>query len=543
MKRLLYGVVTLGLVAVFAAACTEDPTAGLRGGAARIEATTVATAVLVDDSTQIIVAVLDEQGNAQPLVPTVTSSAPTVVEVVPDPSLTGRPADRTYFFAKALAYGEADIVVTQESATDTIAIATFPAEIDIQGVPATMRSRETANYTLVPLSAGGNAVAGVPGVTVATDSATDANGTLSLDTTALEVQALNAGLALLEAAGPGDAEGSWAIEVIASVPFSMTPAATTFGTVASGNSASVKLAVFDEFSNENIQQDEIDSVTATSTAPGVASAVGAVIDTINDGTGREAWVTATGVAVGAATVSGTVFTTTPSGTLSFPYGPISVSVVAPTITSTALSGLHASSQGITGTGLLTAPFETLVWVDDRPLLNTPTISGTGITATMPTLPAAADYSMVVTVGGVPSNTGTWTQTDELDEESQEPNDGFFIAIGAPFEFSGTFGTVAGHDDIFDLFRFDVSRDVTADFLLSWSRIQDRTKPSDPSHKDLDIWIEDSGGNVVCESYFSDPEEDECDFVAGETYDLWIMDWDAYLGDFSPVEYTITLTPQ
>jgi len=475
MKRLLFGALSVGLVVGFAAACTSDPTEVLRGGVSRVTLSQSFVQILVGDSVPVVAQALDDQGNQQSSLPVPSTGDASIATVSPNADLTLKPATQTYFFIKGVGYGTGIVMATDTTgggAVDTVDVETFPASIAITGVPDTMRSGDVATYVLTPVDVNGAAVTGFSGlVTVVDDS-----DILVLDTTAATVDADEAGFASINVVGPGPTtgptEGTFGVRVIPGVPASAALSDTDFGAMAAAATSTLEIQVFDANGNQNNVIAEITSATAVSSVPGVATVAVAIEDTMEAGTLRQVFVTVTGVAAGTVAITGDITTT--EGT--FAYASTPATVLAPVITpTTAQSGASGSTITINGTGLAATGFETLVLVDGAVLGNILTVSATQITAQAPLFDAPGTWDLEVSVGGVVSNTDTWTQTNTFDELATEDNDfvlgGTPIPASLPLRVSGAFiaepvdavTTGAGND----YYAFTLSADATIRVVFTW----------------------------------------------------------------------------
>ena len=472
MKRLLFGALSVGLVVAFAAACTEDPTEVLRGEVSRVTMSQSFVQILVGDSVQVIARTLDDQGNVQSTLAVATTGDASVATVSENADLTLKPATQTYFFIKGVGYGTAFVLATSGSAVDTVDVETFPASIAITGVPDTMRSGDVATYVLTPVDVNDVAVAGVSGLVTVVDDA----DILVLDTTAATVDADEAGFASIVVVGPGPTtgptEGTWGVRVMPGVPATAALSGTDFGAMAAPGTSTLEIQVFDANGNQNNVIAEITSATAVSSVPGVATVAVAIVDTMEGGTLRQVFVTVTGVAAGTVDITGDITTT--EGTFAYVSTPATVlnPVITPTTTP---SGASGSTITINGTGLAAAGFTTLVLVDGAVLGNILTVSATQITAQAPLFDAPGTWDLEVSVGGVVSNTDTWTQTNTFDELATEDNDfvlgGTPIPASLPLRVSGAFiaepvdavTTGAGND----YYAFTLSADATIHVVFTW----------------------------------------------------------------------------
>lgn len=515
MTRQFFALMTAAAVA---AGCAGDPTGTLTGSVADIDASATTTRVTIADSILLTAEANDAQGNALPTAPTVTSLTPAIVTVT-DASV--EPLSQAAFYVKGLTYGVGLVELTQGGVADTVTVNTYPDHIEISGITDnTIRSGVGATVTLTAVDALGVAVTGFPmSVTV------DEPGTLALDTATKAVTAILAGPAVLSASGPGGITGTATIIVTPGVPASAALAATTFGGLAADDTVRMKVVVEDAAGNENNRADEITGATVTSSNPAAVSATVAIVDTLGPDDDREVWVTIVGEASGTSNISGTV--TTSSGVLNFAATP--ATVLNPIVTSTALATAAGGTAVITGSGFQAAGFETTVTVDGYPLGQVTVDSDNQLTVEMPSFGTAGAYDFEVIVGGVPSNSGTWTLAAGFDEsEATNDDPGTAPTISAAFAFSGAFEGAPEEDDFF---IFTVDRDVTLVIELAWT----------PA-KDLDILVTDGAFTAfVCTdgATGANPEESVCELEAG-TYILWLNDFDAAANaSATPVTYTVT----
>jgi hypothetical protein len=519
MKRQVLGLAAVALLA-FGLGCVKDPTSSLRGtGVAVIQTSVSYVQVNVADSVVVTATELDGQGNILTDLPEVTSLTPTVVSVS-TANLPPTPGQR--FYVKALTYGVGKVLVTAGDLADTVDVQTWPAAITITGVADTLRSGATATVTLTALDAAGNPVAGVP-ISLATNDAS----VLAVDTASLMVTAIKAGLSTLTATGPHDVTKTFLVRVIPAVPASAELSKATFGAVGANGTSTLELLVLDAAGNQNTNIPEITSVTVSSSDPSVATVAATVVDTAADGTERHIYVTATGQSAGTADITGSVTTTT--GT--FDFAAVPVVVLAPQITVSSPSTAPAATITINGVGFAAAGFETLVLVDGAPVGNVVSVSSTQITAQMPTL-MAGPYDLEVSVGGVVSNTDTWTQTADFNEAATEPNNdvGEEAPISASFDFSGTTDITT---DLSDLFKFTVTTDsLVMDLTVTF------TSGSDIDAAIYPIGAQNPGDYAVdaCDGALStshNPETGVCKLGTAGTYTLEIFN---YAG--GPTSYTV-----
>jgi len=507
MKRDMIGLAATILLAV-GLGCAKDPTASLRDGVGAVVTSVNYLEMLVGDSVAVIAETKDNQGVTTVDLPTIASETPLIVSVsgadVP-------PLPQRRFYIKALTYGEGVVTATSGGKSATVTVQTWPATIGITGVPDTLRSGATATATLTALDVNGAAIAGVDSISLESDD-TDI---LAVDTATNVVTAVETGLATLTATGP-NSSGEFAVRVITGVPASAELSAASFGAVAAAGTSTLELLVLDAAGNQNNNIGEITSVVVNSSDPGVATVAASVVDTAADGTQREIFVTATGVSGGTADIGGSV--TTSDGVFAFAAAP--VTVLAPQVTTAAPSGAAGTIITIDGTGFAATGFETQVLVDGAPVGNVTSVSATQVMAQMPTL-VAGTYDLEVAVGGVASNTDTWTQLADFVEVGTEPNDGQGqeAPISASFEFSGS---VDQTTDFSDLFEFTVSADdLVIELELAWG-----------DGNDLDVLIYPKGAQDpgdyaedACSfdlSSLSNPEVGVCTLGAAGTYTLEIL---------------------
>jgi hypothetical protein len=482
MHRHFLGLASGALLAV-AFGCASDPTASLKGDVVGIQTSFSYVEVTVGDSILVTAESKDGQGNTLATLPDAESQDPTIVGVV---VADVPPLSQRRFYIKGLAFGEGIVRVLSGGESVDIEVRTWAGSIGITGVPDTLRSGETATVQLAGLDAGGTPITGVEPIVLESND----EDILALDPATNVVTAIEAGLATLTATGPNGETGTFAVRVVAAVPASAEFAATNFGAVAAAGTSTLEVLVLDAVGNQNTSITEVLSIVVNSSDPGVATVAAVIEDTAAMGTARHIFVTATGVAAGAATITGSV--TTSAGVFALAGAPITV--LAPVVTMSAPSGVAGAVITIDGTGLASAGFDTKVLVDGAAVGNVISVSGNQIMAQMPTLMAGA-YDLEVSVGGVVSNTDTWTQTGNFDEAATEPNDdqGQETPISASFVFSGT----ADEDtDFSDLFEFTVSADgLVIDLELAWG-----------DGNDLDVLIYPKGAQNP-----GDYAEDACDF--------------------------------
>lgn len=531
MKRLLLGLVTGGLVVV-GPGCASDPTGSLVGGVAGLSTSFSYVQVTVADSVAVFAEAKDAQGNTLTALPEVSSADPSIAAVViaDVPPLTQR-----RFYVKGIAFGQTTITVSAGGLSTEVEVQTYAERIAITGLADTVRSGDVNTITLTALDKAGNPVANVPITVVTTDE-----DVLALNTTTMEVTAIEAGFASINASGPGGATGTQGTRVIPGPPASAALSATDFGAVAAGGTSTLELVVFDAAGNENHFADEVTGgVTVGSSDEGVATAASAIADTAEDGTRREIFVTATGVASGTANVAGSVVTT--SGAL--PFAAVPVTVLDPRITTTALTSPPAGALSLLGSGFVSTGFETRVLVDGLELANFTVVSNGQIDVEMPTFGAGGDYDVVVEVGGVSSNAATWTQIGDFDEAATDPaNDapGTAPTIGATFRFDGA----TGSSDVQDFFEFTLTETTTLVIDLDWD-----------TGKDFDVIVQAAAtavpisppgfsvyNNDVCGTGATSakPEQAVCEDLAPGTYVVHVIDFDGgWSGVGTATVYTVT----
>jgi len=512
MTRQFLALAAVGSLAL-ASGCATDPTSSLQGTPAFIETSLASFRVNVGDSVRVTAQLKDAQGVTLATLPSVSSSDAAVVTV---DTTTGVPLSQLVFYVRGTGFGATTVLVTSGTIVDTINVEAYPASIGITGVASTLRSGETATITLTALDAQGNAITGVPDLTVETGD----EDVLALDTATLVVTADQAGASVLSASGPGGSSGDLTVIVTSGPPATATLAAVPG--LAADDTAYVKVVIADAAGNENNLAAEITGAAATSSDNGVTTATAAIVDTLGPDDVREVWVRVTGEGSGTATISGTV--TTSAGVLNF-GGP--AQVLDPVVTSTALATVAGGNAVIVGSGFMATGFRTRVLVDGEYLGNVTVDSDNQITAQMPTYGTAGSYDFEVEVGGVVSNTGTWTLAVGFDE-SEATNDDPATApvISASFNFTGAFEGAPEEDDFF---VFTVTEAVTLVIDLDWN----------PS-KDLDILVTDDAGDFVCTdgATGAEPEQSVCELEPG-TYVLWLNDYDAAAnGLTTPVTYTV-----
>ena len=150
MKRILLGLVAVGLASLGATSCASDPTSELSGTPTSISASLNTIFINVGDSVQVTARTLDEQGLTLPAVPEVASSTPSVVTVT---TLEPGPLAQTTFSIKAVAFGTGTVTMTQGGATGTITVYTFPAGVALLNVPAAaVNSGGTVQLDVAPLN-------------------------------------------------------------------------------------------------------------------------------------------------------------------------------------------------------------------------------------------------------------------------------------------------------------------------------------------------------------------------------------------------------
>lgn len=515
MRRYLLGLAATAVA--LTAGCVSDPTGDLAGTPARIITSLSQGTVRVGDSILVTAQLRDAQNVTLAIQPEVSSQTPAVLSVS---TVNAAPVPELRFYVKGLAFGLGTVAVSYGSLDPVeISVQAAAATIGILGVPETMRSGETATVSLTGLDVDGNPVAGVGPLTLESDN----EAVLDLDTTTMTVTAIQAGSAVLSASGPQDAEGELTVAVVPGVAASAAFGAATFGAIPAAGTSTLELLVLDAAGNQNTNIPEVLSVIVNSSNTGVASVAAVVEDTAGGGTERHIFVTATGVAGGKSSISGSV--TTSEGVLAVPA--VQVTVLAPQITASAPSSAAGSIITINGAGLADPDFVTAVLVDGAPVGNVTSASATQVTAQMPTL-LAGTYDLEVSVGGVVSNTDSWTQTANFDEAATEPNDaqGQEAPISASFKFSGA----ADFDtDYFELFQFTVSEDnvvIALELAFGGAGSDFDALIYPKGAQDPGTYSEDTCGFAL--STGASPEKGDCTLGAAGTYVLEIV-WYAGAG--------------
>ncbi len=154
MKRLLFGMLSLGLVAGFATGCTSDPTSALRGSVAGVQSNRSFAVIAIGDSISVSSWTVDAQGNKLTLLPTPASSNGGVVSVSPDSTLTDRPLDQAFYFVKGTGHGTTVVIASADGVADTIQFEAIPASVEYVSPPDTVGSGETGTFTCDPQDRG-----------------------------------------------------------------------------------------------------------------------------------------------------------------------------------------------------------------------------------------------------------------------------------------------------------------------------------------------------------------------------------------------------
>ena len=302
------------------------------------------------------------------------------------------------------------------------------------------------------------------------------------------------------------------ITVIANLPVSAAFETASFGGLAAGDSVKLEVLVSDALGNQNTDANEVLGVTALSSDVGVVTVRADLVPSSS----VNAIVTVFGQVSGVANITGTV--TTSQGV--FPFGPAAATVLTPIIGSiTPSSGPFASLVTIAGNSFLAPGFETLVLLDGKALGNITVVSDNQINAQMGTYGTSGAHTLEVTVGGVPSNTDTWTQVGGFDPANSEPANevpATAPSISLPASFSGIFSGIIA---VNDFFIFTLSADATVEITISWS----------PA-KDLDLCLDTPvTADVACvgDLLFIDPSgtTESIDLTAGD-YVIQVNDFDA-----------------
>jgi len=201
MTLRLFGLWRAVAAVALLAACKEDPTANLVGGAFRLVLNFDSLIVNIADSTKVTARVLDQAGN--PLVEAVSMAScdQNVATVSPT---SDAPLVQTSYFVKGITFGGTCVNATAGSLTDAVQIATFPATIAVTSGPDTLLSGTIGQYTFEYRDAKRNPVAGVPAPVFETSAATVA---AILAAPLGSVQAKSPGAATITVRGHGPLTG------------------------------------------------------------------------------------------------------------------------------------------------------------------------------------------------------------------------------------------------------------------------------------------------------------------------------------------------
>lgn len=515
----------VGLIAgaVFVA-CDDNPVDEDRDRATRLQVNPTYATLDAADTLPLSASASNPYGDATLDAVTFTlCQSPTITFETDESRVTLQPPDRILVIGETL--GESCVVASSAGLTDTAVVDVVPASLAVTAAPDTLRAGLSDEVVVEARDAAGVAV----GPYVRSD--------VTYETSASAVAELtdDIGSVTTSLAGQADITATWegggisrsvshTIVVIPNVPTGAAFASALFDAVGAGTTAEMEVVVSDAEGNQNTSEDEITGVTAVSSDENVATVTAELVPSMS----VNVIVTVTGQGAGTADITGTVTTTVGD----FAFGPAIATVLDPIATGvTPPSGAPGIAASINGTGLAAAGFDTEVTVDDLTLGDVDVVSATQVDALMPTFGAAGDYDVVVSVGGVAGSPVTWTQVGVFDEAASEPNDdpdqGQESSTTVPFEFDGTFAD----GDIDDFFRFTVSREVTLVIDLDWN-----------NDKDLDILVTDGAFTAfVCTdgATGAKPEQSVCHLPAAGEYLLWLEDFDAALGDLSPVTYTVT----
>ncbi len=514
MKRQFYGLITVGLAFGLGAGCVDDPTASLSGNIASIVSSLTFTQLDVGDSVRVTARAVDTQGNALPTRPQVSSSDESVLAVSVDQATSGKPLPETVFFIRAVGFGKSTVTAGEGGSSRTITVQTWPGVVAITSGADSLRAGSSDTYVAEARSTTGQPITGPTPVDYTWAASGAPNAIDPTGGNSTELTTTVKGVTVLTVSVNNGAAATKPVTVLPDVPVAAALEATSFGAVGSGGTSTLEVVLTDALGNVNNLTSDLSTVTATSSDPAVAAVEAEVVDvTLPTGAvERHFLVTATGVGGGVAEISGSVETV--SGSLAFTAAP--VTVLAPAISSiTPPSTAPGETITIDGTGLTAPGFETLVLVNGFPAA-IGNQTQTSITATVPIFGANGEFPVVVTVGGVPSNAATWTETGPFLEFTTEPtNDNPFAGpnIGFPISFSGGIDDLSG--DTNDFFRFTLLEGATIDFVLDWD-----------TANDVDIYVVDGAFTVFqCTDggTLAQPEVSTCSLGPGE-HILWITDF-------------------
>lgn len=451
--------------------------------------------------------------------------------------------------------GQTCIVLTSGGVTAQVDVTVVAEAIEITSAPDTLRAGETGQVLAHLIDADGREVLpyAAESVAWASDAPTVADFTDNVGNFSTEV----AGTAVLSATWTGQEANGTVVEgveladthvltVVANIPFELDDPALDngddFGVIAVDQVAEAEILVLDEFGNQNTDENEILSCTATSSDPAIASA-----DCAIEIGSAHAIVSVTGVSVGTGVdISGDV--TTSEGT--FTWGPAPVTVLNPIVDSvTPSTGSEGLPVTILGSGFTFTGFDTQVSYRANTATGQPQIiddlfiddlTETQIDMVIPGagLFPAGEYEIIVTVGvedddGVVQGVSSlilFNQTaasPEYSSNATEPQNDT-PATAPTITFPAAFvGQYVGAD-VDDYFKFTWAGGTFV-VDMDWT----------DSSVDLDILVRTETGGFACfdGATGAKPEQSTCTLDPG-TYFLQLNNYD---GPDHPTQYRVWVT--
>lgn len=423
--------------------------------------------------------------------------------------------------------GTTCVEVTAGGFVDTVLVRVVAAAFDIQDAPDSIRAGTAGDLTITAVDAQGNPVGPFTEADATYTSSQPTRLFFTNDTGGFDTRI----------AGPVNVTVAWetfgierdtviAIVVIPSVPDSARLSAANFGAASPGDTVVRTIIVLDSILNVNRLPQDLISVTASSDNNSIATATA----TIEEDPARPGEVVPTirvaAVASGSTTIDVTL--TTVSETYTFNNVPITV--MNPQVVSvTPPSGRPGTVVVISGTELQLAGFTTQVFMGGNNVtMFVDNITPTAITLDMPGHAANGAHEVVVSVGGVESNEGIWTQTSFSDVNAPNNEDPTTApTVTFPIDLVGTF---QGTNDN-DWYRFTLAARSAMTFRLDWDRA-----------KDLDVLFRNTANTAYVCSFgaatSAKPENATCNLNAG-TYLINVNDYsNSHDGDTSPVSYEL-----
>lgn len=526
MKNALVALLTVAAVG----ACDDPPIDPGDTEAARLQTNPSSVAVNAGDTTSFDAYLLNSVAQSVPgAVEAVTCDA-SIATVVVDTSKTElEPGER--FSVAGISIGETCIVVSAGGFEDSIPVRVVQAGFSIEA-PDSIRAGTAGDINIDAVNKQGASIE-----PFAEDSATFSSSNTSAlfftDTLGAfdTEESGNVSVTVSYRTLGITRDSTIAIVVLPSWPDTVAMSEASFGGVSVGDSASLDAIVRDSLGNQNRLAFDLISVEATSDNEAIATVRTEIIPDPTAPGEVDLRVWAFGESQGETTIDVTVTTVGEggTGTRTFTIDNVAVVVPAPSVLAiTPNQGVPGQTVVITGVGLVGTGLETGVTVDGiDATMFIDDATATTVTLRMPILDAPGDAEVAVTVGGVPSNTVTWTQTSETDTHAgANETQATAPSVAFPVDVVGSFnGSATNH-----YYEFTLAAADTVDVVLDWDR-----------GKDIDLFIRTTGGTNLCTSATgAHPEEIEgCDLDAG-TYQIRINDYSADHGDLSHTSYRITV---